>query len=343
MYLSLSFPTRLNGGVINARIVMAGAEAIVTKFARHKLERYGGHINITKSFVKSLLRRMGFVKRKGTNGVKHLPTDFAEICKAFEEKINKVTVEHNVPDSMIINWDQTGCQLVPGGDWTMEKQGTQQISISGLDDKRQITLLLAVSKSGTLLPPQLIYPGKTDRCLPKNVNFPYTCDLTYTETHWSNEETMIRFVDKVIIPYIEELREDLPLTQKNQKAIAIFDVFKAHRGEKLLLHLKENDIVPLFVPAACTDKLQPLDLSLNREYKEELKSHFHDWYSAQVIRQIDEREDETGEVPISSDVVVDLKTSVLKPIHANWIISTHENMSTRTDLIQMGFRQAGLL
>ncbi|CAC5368608.1 unnamed protein product [Mytilus coruscus] len=54
---------RINGGVINARIVMAAAEAIVTKFARHRLERYGGHITITNSFAKSLLRRMGFVKR----------------------------------------------------------------------------------------------------------------------------------------------------------------------------------------------------------------------------------------------------------------------------------------
>ncbi|CAC5408148.1 unnamed protein product [Mytilus coruscus] len=40
---------RINGGVINARIVMAAAEAIVTKFARHRLERYGGHITITSN------------------------------------------------------------------------------------------------------------------------------------------------------------------------------------------------------------------------------------------------------------------------------------------------------
>ena len=42
---------------------------------RHKLQRYGGHINITKTFAISNLHRMGFVKRKGTKGVKHLPAD----------------------------------------------------------------------------------------------------------------------------------------------------------------------------------------------------------------------------------------------------------------------------
>ena len=53
---------RLSGGVINNRIVMAGAEAIMTKLAKHKLEKYGGHVTITKLFAKSLLKRMDFVK-----------------------------------------------------------------------------------------------------------------------------------------------------------------------------------------------------------------------------------------------------------------------------------------
>ena len=314
---------RLNGCVINTRIVMAAIEAIVTKFAHNKLQRYGGHINITKSLARSILQCMGYVKRKGTKAVKHLPKDFEDIKAKHLEKVNKVVEEHRVQDSLIIR-DQTGCQLVPGGDWTMEQQGTQQITISGLDDKRQITLLLAVSKSGTLLPPQLIYAWKTDRCLPKGVAFPDSWDITYTETHWSNEESMIRYVDKVIIPYVEEIRDELPLVNTTtQKAIALFDVYKAHQSENLLSHLKKHDIVPLFVPAACTDKLQPLDLSLNREYKEELKAHFHDWYSSEVMQLLKQHEDDTSDDTTNS-VVVDTKTSVIKPIHANWIIATHQ-------------------
>ncbi|VDH90101.1 Hypothetical predicted protein [Mytilus galloprovincialis] len=195
--------------------------------------------------------------------------------------------------------------------------------------------------NGSLLPPQLIYQGKTDRSLPKGFDFPDNWDVTSTETHWSNEDTMIRFVDKVILPYVEGIIEDLPLSQKNQKAVAIFDVYRAHTGEKLLSHLKKNDIIPLFVPAACTDKLQPLDLSVNREYKEQLKSNFHDWYSAQVVQQLNHQEDITGER--APKVIVDLKTSIMKPIHAQWVVSTHQIISTRTDLIKSGFRKAGLL
>lgn len=84
----------------------------------------------------------------------------------------------------------------------MDQRGAQQVSITGLDDKRQMTLLLAITKSGSLLSPQLIYPGKSDRCLPKGLVFPSSWDITYTESHWSNEETMVRFVKNIIIPYV---------------------------------------------------------------------------------------------------------------------------------------------
>lgn len=309
---------------------MAGAEAIVQKNARYKLAKYGGHINITKYFAVSLLRRMGFVKRKGTKSVKQLPTDFDEIKKKYVEKVSNVVTKFQIPDSLIINWDQTGCQLIPGGDWTMDQKGAQQVSITGLDDKRQITLLLAITKSGSLLSPQLIYAGKSDRCLPKGVDFPSSWDITYTESHWSNEESMVRFVENIIIPYVNGIRESLPLSKCNQEAVTIFGVYKAHQSPKLLELLKQNKIIPLFVPAYCTDKLQPLDLAVNREYKEILKGHFHDWYTEKVC-------DDT------ESTIVDLRTSVVKPIHACWVISTHEAMEEKKVLIRKGFEKAGLV
>ena len=165
---------------------------------------------------------------------------------------------------LVLNWDQTGCQLVPGGEWTMEKRGENQVSINGLEDKCQVTLLLCVTKMGNMLPPQMIYAGKTDCCLPK-ADFPEDWNVTYTESHWSNEDSMIEFIDKVLVSYVQQIRESLPLTrQVNQKAIAIFDVFKAHRSEKVQTHLKSKGILPQFVPACCTDKLQPVDLSVSK-------------------------------------------------------------------------------
>jgi hypothetical protein len=45
----------------------------------------------------------------------------------------------------------TGLNIVPTNEWTMDLKGAKQIKMVGLGDKRQITALLSVSKSGHLL------------------------------------------------------------------------------------------------------------------------------------------------------------------------------------------------
>lgn len=155
--------------------------------------------------------------------------------------------------------------MIPTSDWTMAEKGSKQVKVIGMGDKRQITALLGATLSGYSLPPQLIYTGKTDLCHPK-VDFPDSWDITHTESHWSNEESMVRYVENIILPYVETIRESLPIAQHNQKALAIFDVFKAHRSEKVLRILKTNGIRVVFVPPCCTDKLQPLDQTVNKKY-----------------------------------------------------------------------------
>ena len=71
---------------------------------------------------------------------------------------------------------------------------------------------------------------------------------------------MHAYVDNVIVPYVESQRDKLPLSRSEQKALCVFDVFAAHRGQELLDKLNKNNIGYLFVPASCTDYCQPPDL-----------------------------------------------------------------------------------
>jgi hypothetical protein len=71
------------------------------------------------------------------------------------------------------------------------------------------------------LPFQLIYCGKTTRCIPP-YNFPSDWDITYSENYWSNESTMISYIDNVVAPFVARVREDLSV-QMDQAALAIFD------------------------------------------------------------------------------------------------------------------------
>ena len=60
------------------------------------------------------------------------------------EKV-KATFLKQVADSLIINLDQTGIKLVPCGDWTMAAEGSRQVEVIGLGDKRQITATFSAS------------------------------------------------------------------------------------------------------------------------------------------------------------------------------------------------------
>ena len=81
---------RENGAAVGTRVEMAAADCIITKFTRLKLASNGGHINITETQARSLLRRMIYTQRKGTKGIKHLPDDFEEKKKNYLQKIDNI-------------------------------------------------------------------------------------------------------------------------------------------------------------------------------------------------------------------------------------------------------------
>ena len=181
------------GGVVNTAIVQAAVEGIVAAKKPSLLVKHGGHIIITKGWVKSLFSRMGYVKRKGSNAGKITVTQFNEVQEVFLADIQAEVLMNDVHPQLIFNWDQTPVHYVPTGEWTMHRQKEKIIPIANSDDKRQITAVLAVTLTGEYLPPQLIYPGKTTRCHP-TISFPTSWDIFHTPNHWSNEETMKRYI-----------------------------------------------------------------------------------------------------------------------------------------------------
>jgi hypothetical protein len=152
---------------------------------------------------------------------------------------------------------------------------------------------------------------------------------------------MQRYAEKVLVPFFESQRAAHGFA-KEQMGIALFDVFKAHQDEKFLTVLQDNNILPIFVPASCTGVLQPLDLTVNGEFKRLLKARVTAWYADEVSRQLTHRPHATNDDTDTSSVKVDLRISALKPRHAAWLIETHTELERNNNLIKLGFRQAGI-
>lgn len=70
----------------------------------------------------------------------------------MDEIVGVVTME-DIPPELILDWDQTGINVVPASQWTMDRQGVRRVEIAGSNDKRQITAVLCGSHTGDFLPP----------------------------------------------------------------------------------------------------------------------------------------------------------------------------------------------
>ena len=263
------------GGVVNTAIVMAAGTGVLRQKDPGSLECNGGTLTLKKSWAKYLLGKMNFVKRKATTRAKSMVHNFDEVKQQFLQDVSAVVTFEEIPDALIVNWDQTGINYVPVSHWTMAKEGSKRVEVAGVEDKRQITAVFAGSLSGDFLPPQLVYQGKTMKCLPSMV-FPKGWDVTCTPNHWCNEETTIRYIQIIIIPYVRTTRENLGLP-KTFPALMIFDEFTGQTTNQVLEFLEKNNLYYIIVPPNCTDKLQPLDLSVNKSVKEFLSSRFQEW------------------------------------------------------------------
>ena len=67
------------------------------------------------------------------------------------------------------------------------------------------------------------------------------------------------------------------------------------------------------VPANCTNKLQPIDLVINKPLKDAMKRTFQIWYAKEMQQQLNTK---------TSLNNVKIRMSIIKPKSASWLILT---------------------
>lgn len=132
----------------------------------------------------------------------------------------------------------------------MAAEASKRIEIAGQGDKRQITATFTASLDGTFLPMLILYPGMTALCHPKHA-FPDGFDIFHTPNHWANEQTCLRFFNKIIIPHMRKVREEVSIP--SQKALVLMDNFSVQRTTGVLEKVEEEEIVVVTVPGETTD------------------------------------------------------------------------------------------
>ena len=96
------------GGMVNIANLLAAVTGILQGKDPTTLQCNGGHIILRKSWAKYLLETMDFVKCHATT--KHVPNlhNFDCLRDQYLLDVKAVVQLEEIPDSLIINWDQTG-------------------------------------------------------------------------------------------------------------------------------------------------------------------------------------------------------------------------------------------
>ena len=174
-----------------------------------------------------------------------------------------------------------------------------------------------MSTDGDILPMQLIYAGKEDRCNPNGINFPEGFHITHTPNLWSFE--------KISNWGLSKKRKQLNMPN-DETALLIFDV------KDVIL---ASNCVYVFVPINITNHFRPLDLNVNGPAKQFLKRKFESWYADQVTKEVEKGTDVYY-------VTTETKLSVIKPLHASWLISFYDQMQNNHEMIIKAFQMVGI-
>ena len=113
-------------------------------------------------------------------------------------------------------------------------------------------------------------------------------------------------------------------------------IFAEHHCDSVLQKLRANHIHQVFFPASCTGELQPLDLSVNDEFKALMKDSFSRWYAHEIKEALDQGES-------LDNMKVDLIASIVKSLHGNWLITAISTLQSRTESLCRGFQMAEIM
>ena len=129
--------TRHRGGLVSRSIAIAAEKALIKRNPQFSLD----HVVFGKSWAKSLLFRMGYVRR-----AKKIPEAVEKQAELiFQHKIAKIVEAHQIPNCMILNLDQAPSKFPLSSNTTQAPGGTQSVRVTGSSDKRAIKTTLVIS------------------------------------------------------------------------------------------------------------------------------------------------------------------------------------------------------
>jgi hypothetical protein len=330
---------RAGGQPLSIVIIQPFIKALIQKRAPQLLEdgKFKVSTKWTRTFIKS---ELNWSYRAATTAAGKLPDDFELQGLTMAQRCAYLIKVHNIPQSLVVNSDQTGIHLVPtGGARTWDTKGIKQVRVHGLEDKRQVTVVVSSAATGEVLPFQVVFQGLTSRALPPLNDGKRECvdcgwDLTFSHNHWSTMETCKNFIKTILSSYLR-LQITLLGLPKTQEMIWLIDCWSVHISKEFRDWMKANypHIHVLYIPANCTSIYQPADVILQRPFKHAFRQEFNKYTMSMIANEIE----------TNSNIKVDFKMSTLKPLLCSWLFTSWLSICNKQEMVKVGWSKCGLL
>ena len=141
-------------------------------------------------------------------------------------------------------------------------------------------------------------------------------------------------IEQILIPYVKRKREELKAP--NKPWLLICDVFKGQWTDAVKEVVKASNGKMVAVPNNWTNYFQPLDLTVNKSSKDFLRNEAQSWYSQEIVKQM-----EAGKR--SDQIKVDVRISVVKPLHAKWVVKYYDYARNNPQIIINGWKESGIM
>jgi hypothetical protein len=93
-----------------------------------------------------------------------LPVSWDDLCEMTFFRFFTTIPTADIHQSLLINLDQTGIILIPGGTQrTYNEKGICQRDLYGKEETRTVTVVLITSANGSVLSLQDVWKGKSER------------------------------------------------------------------------------------------------------------------------------------------------------------------------------------
>ena len=216
------------------------------------------------------MNRYGLSVRARTKIAQKLPAELDEKVMAFHRFVLTQRKRNNYDLSQIANMDETPMcfDMVPSR--SVDHVGTKTVMVKTTGhEKSHFTCVLAVTADGIKLAPYVIFKRKT---IPKSLKFVPGVIVRAHPKGWMDETGVLDWFNCVW--------NKRPGAMLKPKALLVWDSFRAHltQGANKAAAKLETDLA--VIPGGLTSILQPLDVSINKPFKDKLRQKWVDWMMA---------------------------------------------------------------